>query len=94
MKALILLLFLSTLSLACVCSGIISSSFNDFSSHISRKLKEQSNSLEILNKSIQENIKTLKEQNTFQKQNLALLQKESLHNQELLFLLKQRNLLE
>lgn len=94
MKVLFALLTLCSLSFACVCATIISSSFSNFANHITAKLQAQSSSLSVLTQSIQNNIQTLKSQNILLKQELALLEKEALQNKELLFLLKQRNELE
>lgn len=88
---LIFLMLLATASYACVCAGVISSSFTSFSSHIVSKLQEQSTSLGILNQSVKENNLKLKAQNILLNQELALLQKESLQSKELIFLLKQAN---
>lgn len=94
MKFALTFLFLTSISFACVCSGQISSSFSDFTSHIKEKLQIQSESLSVLTKSIQKNTENLKTQNTFLNKELALLKQESLQNKKLIFLFKQKNNLE
>ncbi|EAI7269760.1 hypothetical protein B0619_07245 [Campylobacter lari] len=91
-KRIILLLFFSIqFSNACMCSGVISSSYSDFKTHIISKLNSQSNALKELQKSIEKNTQTIEKQiNIFIKDN-SILENDLLEINRKIFELRKQN---
>ncbi|ECQ1290522.1 hypothetical protein ACLRCI_001881 [Campylobacter coli] len=90
-KILFFLLFFANSAFACLCTGYINSSYSKFQSHIQSKLNNQVKALKELQKSIDTNIQTIKEQIIINEKDNKILENNLLENKRIIFELSKEN---
>lgn len=90
-KIIFILIGLFQISNACICGGVINSSFSSFREHISSKLNLQAESLKKLQESIAENTKVIEEQTKIINKDNNVLKNDLLETDRKVFELKKTN---